>query len=75
MALAGLIGPSTHTDGMTIVDGLWREEEGSIGPARHHADSGNHFCELLTECAEREWRLEVKHAKAHRTEKEKKATT
>ena len=39
MALSGLVGASTiHTDGMVTLDGLWRREEGCIGPTQKFAD-------------------------------------
>ena len=37
-------------------------------------NSAKHW-ESLTECAEKDWDLDVKHVKAHRTEKEKRAIT
>ena len=52
----------------------WREE-GRIGPKQKDADFWIKCWELLTDCAEKNWDLDVKHVKAHRTEKEKKATT
>ena len=39
IALASLIGPSTIlTDEMGILDGLWRGEEGCLGPKQKDAD-------------------------------------
>ena len=74
LVLAGLIGPLTiTTDNMGIVDGLWRREEGCSGPTQKDADLWRHIWGLLTQCAERDWKLNVKHVKAYRTKKKKEA--
>ena len=76
MALAGLIGPSTiHTDTMGIVDGWWREEEGCIVSKLKDAALLLKNVVVVNESAEMNWDLDVKHAKPHRTEKEKTAMT
>ena len=71
MAFSGLNDPSTiHTDSMGILDGMWRGEEGFTGPKQKDADLWI-FWErsLLTDCAEKNWDLDVKHETAHRTGK------
>ena len=62
-----------RTDNMGIIDGLWWAEDAS--DRGKHADLWIKIWELLMECAQKNWDLDVKHVKAHRTEKEKKATT
>ena len=60
---------------MSILDALCRREEGWIGPKQKDADLWKTCWEVLSECAEKDWNLDVKHVKAHRTEKEKKIMT
>ena len=75
MTLAVLVGSSTiHTVSMGIVVGLWKEKKDSLGRNRRMLTCGK-TVELFTECAEKERDLDVKHMKAHRTEKEKNATS
>ena len=65
-----------HTHSMGIRDGLWRGEEGCFGPIQKDADlCGSKNGELSIECSEKNWDVDVKHVKAHRMEKETKATT
>ena len=47
-------------------------EAGCIVPTHKDADFRTEVGALLTDCAEKNWDLGVKHVKAHRTEKEKK---
>ena len=54
MALSELVGPSTiRTDRMGILDGLWRGEEGCIGPKEKDADWWIKLLELI-ECSQKE---------------------
>ena len=49
--------------------------EGCIGPTENVADLWIKILDLLTELAEKNCDLDVKHVKAHRTEEEKQAMT
>ena len=60
MALSELVGPSTvHTDNMGIMDGLWRGEEGCVGPKTIRCDLWLQFLFFFGS-----WDVDVKHVKA-----------
>ena len=72
--LPGRVGPSTiPSDSMSILDGLWRGEEGCIGPTQKDADLWIQNLGLITRLRGKHWDLDVKRVKAHWTEKEWKA--
>ena len=76
MVLASLVGLSTiHTDNMGIIVCCGGEKNDALDRSRRMRIFMDANWELLTECAEKDWNLDVKQVKAHRTEKEKNAMT